>query len=108
METKTNKEFFIEKYGEAQISAWKQQYGNIFCYKTTDGKSCVLRPADLITLDACRVTAGRSSIKFDMALVENCWLGGDKELLSIDKYRMGLFDWLGGIIQKIEGELEEF
>lgn len=107
METKTNKEFFIEKYGEAQISSWKQKYGNIFCYRTTDDKSCVLRPADLVTLDACQAASGDSAIKFDIALVENCWLDGDKELLNVDKYRIGLFDWLTNIIYKIDGELEE-
>ena len=40
-------------------------------------------------------------------LLENCWLDGDKELLKDDKYRMGLFDWLGVIIKKVEGRLEE-
>lgn len=101
------KEFFEERYGKEQLDSWKAKYGNIFGYKSEDGKSCVLRCPDLDIIDACRATSGGSSIRFDKALVDNCWLEGDDELRKVDKYRMGLFDWLGTIIKKVEGNLVE-
>lgn len=102
-----NRTLFEEKYGSDQLTLWKKQYGNIFGYVSHDGLSCVLRSPDLNIIDACRAIAGNSAVKFDTALVDNCWLAGDEELRSQDKYRMGLFDWLGVIITKVEGELGE-
>lgn len=90
-----------------QIEQWKLQYGSIFRYKSEDGKVCYLKTPTLTIIDACKTIAGGSSIKFDIALVDNCWIEGDDELKTQDKYRMGLFDWLGGIIKKVDGELEE-
>lgn len=95
------------KFTKAQIEEFKKKYGSVFQYTTKDGKSCLLRSPDLNILDACRTISGGSSIKFDEALLSNCWIAGDEELKTVDKYKIGLFDWLGGIIQKIEGELEE-
>jgi len=95
------------KWTKEQIEAYKEKYGSLYKYTANDGKSCLLRSPGLEILDACRTISGGSSIKFDKALVENCWVDGDNELKTLDKYQMGLFDWLGGIIQKVDGELEE-
>ena len=98
---------FEERFGKDQIALWKKQYSKIFGYASEDGKMCVLHSPDLMTLDACKTIAGNSGIKFDIALTDNCWLAGDEELRNDDKYRIGLFDWLGVIIVKVEGELGE-
>jgi len=95
------------KFTKEQIQAYKAKYGNLYKYTASDGKSCLLRSPNLEILDACRTISGGSSIKFDKALVDNCWVDGDKELRTLDKYQMGLFDWLGGIIDKVDGELEQ-
>ena len=95
------------KITKEHIEALKKQHGSLFQYTAVDGKSCLLKAPDLKTLDACRTIAGKSSIQFDIALVDNCWLEGDDEFKTDDSYRMGLFDWLGGIIKKVEGELVE-
>ena len=89
------------------VESWKKQYGSVYKYTASDGKCCYLRSPDLQILDACRTISGDSSIKFDKALIDNCWIDGDIELKTVDKYQMGLFDWLGGIIKRIDGELEE-
>ncbi len=90
-----------------QIAAYKAQYGNVFRYTSKDGKCCLLKSPDLQVIDACRVISGGSSIKFDIALVDNCWIAGDEELKTKDAYRIGLFEWLGSIIKRVDGELEE-
>ncbi|MHB9003518.1 MAG: hypothetical protein ACYC6C_05580 [Coriobacteriia bacterium] len=89
------------------IEAWKKKFGAVYKYSTKDGKVCYLKCPDLQILDACRTISGGSSLKFDQALVDNCWLEGDLEFKTVDKYRMGLYDWLGGIVKKIDGQLEE-
>lgn len=94
-------------FTQEQIDSWKTQHGRIFVYVSADGKWCVLKTPNLLTIDACRSIAGNSSIQFDMALVDNCWIDGSAELKVSDKHRMGLFDWLGGIIVKVRGELGE-
>lgn len=100
------KKLIAERFG-SQLPVWKQKYSAVFGYVSEDGKMCVLRAPDLSIIDACRTIAGGSSIKFDIALVDNCWLDGDDCLRKEDKYRMGLFDWLGVIIVKVEGALVE-
>lgn len=92
---------------ERQIAAWKEKFGDVYKYTSADGKVVFMRGPDLTILDACRSVSGGSSIRFDIALVENCWLDGDPEFKTDDAYRMGLFDWLGGIIRKVEGRLEQ-
>jgi hypothetical protein len=95
------------KHDQDKIAQYKKAYDKVFKYTTKDGKTCLLRNPDLKIIDACRTTSGGSSVKFDMALVDNCWLEGDIELKTVDKYRMGLFDWLRGIVFKVDGQLEE-
>ena len=107
MEQKVSKKTLPPGITEEKIAAWKKEYGNIFLYKSVDGKYCILRNPTLQILDACRAASGGSSIKFDSFLVENTWVEGDPVFKTDDAYRMGLFDWLGGIIKKVEGELEE-
>lgn len=98
---------FKSKWTKEQIEQYKKQYGSIFKYTSDDGKQCLLKSPDLVTLDACRTISEGSSIKFDKALVDNCWIDGDQEMKTEDKYLMGLFDWLGAIITKVDGQLDE-
>jgi hypothetical protein len=90
-----------------QIDAHRAKHGELFRYTTTDGKSCLLKTPDLMTLDACRTIAAGSSIKFDKALIDNCWVDGDVELKTEDKYLMGLFEWTQALIIKVDGTLEK-
>ncbi len=90
-----------------QISTCKATHGKVFKHTSKDGKMCLLKSPDLNVIDACRTISGGSSIKFDKALVDNCWIAGDVELRNASKYQLGLFDWLGGIIEKVDEDLEE-
>lgn len=96
-----------ERFSKELIEEYKKIHGKIFLYTAEDGKKAILKAPSLQIIDACRAVSNGSSIRFDMALQENCWVDGDKELLTIDKYRMGLFDHLGGIIVKVRGSLGE-
>lgn len=95
------------KWTKEQIESHKQKHGSVYRYTSKDGKAALLRSPDLDIIDACRTLSGGSSVKFDKALVNNCWIEGDEELRSVTKYQLGLFEWLGGIVEKVDGELEE-
>ncbi len=95
------------EFSPEQIAIYKAKYGTIFRYTATDGKSCLLKAPDLQVIDACRALSGGSAIRFDTALVENCWVAGDPEFKNDDAYRIGLFEWLGSIIKRVDGQLEE-
>ena len=92
---------------QTDIDEYKKKYNHVFKYTSKDGKSCLLRNPDLKIIDACRTLSGGSSVKFDKALVDNCWIEGDEELRTSDEHLMGLYDWLGSIIRKVDGHMEE-
>lgn len=114
------------KATKEQIDLWRKQYGDIFEYKATtdvegnsiyDEKGNVkegqkelrgyLYSPSLLVLDACKMTSGKSELKFNEALVANCWIDGDKELIEVDEYKAGLFQWLGVLIKIVSGELKK-
>lgn len=97
----------FKESNQQRIAQLKQLNGAVYLYMAEDGKYCLLKAPDLMILDACKTISGGSSIKFDCALVDNCWIEGDSELKTVDKYRIGLHDWLGGLIKKVDGMLEE-
>ena len=39
--------------------------------------------------------------------MESCWLGGDEEVRKRDDLSLGLRDWLGLLLVKVEGEMSE-
>ncbi len=94
-----------ERFG-AQLDEWKKLYGTIKGYGV-DGKIAVFRVADINIIDACRTTSNGSTMRFDMAMLENCWIDGDKELLETDKYKLGLVNWGDVLIEIAAGEMVE-
>ncbi len=95
------------KFTAEKIKLLKEKHGKVFLYETTDGKSCVLSTPTLKIIDACRSISGGSAIRFKNAIVENCWVDGDEEIKSTDKYLLGLFDQLDMIFDIVEGSLKE-
>jgi hypothetical protein len=104
-EMKEKSTVYSERFG-SKLAEWKQQYGQIYGYASSDGKVAILRSPDLKILDMAQTASNGSEIKFDKILLENCWIDGDVELKT-DKYFLGLRDWLGNIVQKVYGELVE-
>ena len=95
------------EFTEEKLKVLKAKHGKLFLYETKDGKSCVLSTPTLKIIDACRTIAGGSNIRFKTAIVENCWVEGDEEIKSTDKYLLGLFDQIDLIFDIVEGSLKE-
>ncbi|MDR1729953.1 MAG: hypothetical protein LBR52_04755 [Prevotellaceae bacterium] len=90
----------------AQLEEWKKLHGAIKGYGS-DGKIAVFRVADINTIDTCRMMSRGSTLKFSLNLVENCWLGGDEELIKEDRYRLDIADWGNELIEVVAGEMVE-
>jgi len=90
----------------AQLDEWKKLYGTIKGYGS-DGKIAVFRVADINIIDACRTISRGSTLRFSLALIDNCWLDGDKELLKDDKHKLDMADWGNELIEVVAGEMVE-
>ena len=53
-------------------------------------------------------TGGQTDpMRVNEVLATNCWLGGDEAIRTEDRYFLGLVDVLGGLIDKVAGELKK-
>lgn len=92
------------------IERWKAQYGKVFRYTANDGEREWTGYFKLITpevLDAYEKMSKKSRLAGDNVVMESCWLGGDEELKKRDDLSLGLRDWLGLLLVKVEGEMAE-
>lgn len=94
-----------------QIERWKREHGTVFRYTATregsEPKVGYFKKISPQTMDAYESLLKRSKLMADDVIIENCWLGGDEEVVKNDDYRMGLRDWLGLLLVKVEGEMLE-
>lgn len=91
---------------QAKIEAWKKKYGDVYLYET-DGKKCYLRAADRKTISAAAVIGHGDMIKYNEVVLKNCWLGGDEEIQTEDKYFLGVSQILSELINIKEGALKK-
>lgn len=105
MTTQEIQEAIKARFG-VQLDEWKKLYGTIKGYGS-DGKIAVFRVADINLIDACRTVSKGSALRFSIALAENCWLAGDRELLTQDKYKLDIADWGNELIEVVAGEMVE-
>lgn len=95
---------------EEQIARWKAIHGKVFKYTAKDGEKEYTGYFKLITpevLDAYEKMAKKSRLQGDTVVMESCWLGGDEEVKKRDDLSLGLRDWLGLLLVKVEGEMLE-
>lgn len=100
-----------EKQGisPAQIEAWKQQYGPdaVYEYTTSDGLKGYFRRPDRRVISLAVSSGQTDPMRVNEVLATNCWLGGDEAIRTEDRYFLGLVDVLGGLIDKVAGELKK-
>lgn len=95
---------------EKTIERWKALYGKVFKYTAKEGdKEWVgyFKPITPEVLDAFEKVSKRSKLQGDNVVLESCWLGGDEELKTRNELSLGLRDWLGLLLVKVEGEMAE-
>ncbi|HYH16112.1 MAG TPA: hypothetical protein VD794_12875 [Flavisolibacter sp.] len=90
---------------QSVIEGWKSQYDQVMKYVAGDGKVAYFKNPDMASLDAASAIANTNPIKSNLILAKACFIGGDEEIISQDKYILGLSNHLKSMIVKIEGEL---
>lgn len=88
------------------IAKWKKKHGDVFAYES-DGKICYLRRPSRQVISAATVSGQNDPFNFAQVIIENCWLGGDDELRTADKYFMGLSQKVNEIVEIKVGELKK-
>ena len=81
-----------------QITAWKQQYGQVYEI-VIEGKRCYLHQPTRQVLSLAMAKAQTNPLAFAETLVENCWLDGDAIIKTDDGYFLGLSAQLDALIQ---------
>ena len=89
-----------------QIKQWKAEYKEVFVLRVDD-KVAYLRTPDRATLSYASTLATKDPMKFNEAILTNCWLGGDEEIKTDDALFLSASSKLGELIQIKEATLEK-
>lgn len=89
-----------------QIAAWKKQYGKVYRVEV-DGKIGYVRRPTRQIIGMAGVIGGNDTVALTEVLIKNCWLGGDSELKTEDKYVLGFVGKFDEIIEIAKVELKE-
>ena len=88
-----------------QIEAWKKKHGKVFCY-TVDGEGIYLRQPSRQVIASAGVVAAKDPMKYAEYIFNNCFLGGNKELLNDDSVFYGLVQVIDELVSIKTGELK--
>ena len=89
-----------------KIKQWKAKYKEVFVLRVDD-KVAYLRTPDRATLSYASTLATKDPMKFNEAILTNCWLGGDEEIKTDDALFLSASSKLGELIQIKEASLEK-
>jgi hypothetical protein len=89
---------------QEQISAWKEQHGDIFQIVVED-KVCYLKKVDRKTLSFASTVGTKDPLKFNEIILANCWLGGDPAMKTDDDYFLAVSGKMSELITLKEAEL---
>lgn len=98
------------QYTEEQLKEWKEKHGenNVFEI-TVEDKKCVLRKPNRKDLSYALAASsgGKDAVKMNEALLNNCWIDGDKEMRDDDTYFFAVAEKIQGMMEAKEAELKK-
>lgn len=68
-----------------QIAGWQKKYDEVH-EVTIEDKTCYLRKPNRSTLSMAATLGKSDAIKYSEIMLENCWLGGDEDIKTVDEY----------------------
>lgn len=98
-----------KKSGQAtkeQIEKWKKKHGEIFELGTS-GKVCYLKKPGRKELSFAANTAGDDPYKWNEAIIECCWLGGDDEIKTNDDLFLAIGGKLTALVEVQEAYVKK-
>lgn len=90
-----------------QVEAWKKQYGKVYICTTKDGKICYFKRPNRKIIAAAAIDGGIDNVRQKEFVVRNCWLGGDMDIQTDDKYFFALLPLVDSMIEIVECTLKE-
>lgn len=94
----------------SQVDAWKKTHGKVFQI-TVQGDDriygCYLHKPDRTAIQASSALASSDPLKSNEILMQNCWLGGDKEIQTNDDLFLSASGKLGKLFQIRQSEIKE-
>lgn len=103
------------KFTQEKIDEYKKKYGKIFIF-TSGEMSCICRRAGRNDLSLANVSAVSTSDsgartfdvqKFNESILTSTWVDGDQEILTDDKFFLGISEQLDTLIEKAKFEVAE-
>lgn len=89
-----------------EIAKLKKENGALYGYEV-DGLSCILRQPSRKVIEAASVLGQDAPFKFAEVVIQNCWVAGDEELRTEDRYFMGLAQKINEIVEIKVGEVKK-
>jgi len=89
-----------------QIEAWKKKHGEIFAVRC-DGHVAYLKKPSRKALSYASVAGKTDPIKFNEALLNDCFIGGSEAVKTDDSLFLGVSAKLAELIEVKEAELEK-
>lgn len=91
---------------QEDINAWKQKHGDIFLVEV-EGRNAYLKAPGRKELSYAATVASKDPMKFNEAILNQCWLAGDEEIKTDDTLFMGVAAKLDEIIQMAEATIKK-
>lgn len=91
---------------EAEIEKWRKDHKEVFEFGCKD-KVCYLKKPGRRELSFASMTAGRDEYKWNEAIVEACWLGGDEEIKTNDDYFLPLCGQLAVLVERQDSYIKK-
>lgn len=92
---------------QEQIDSWKEQFGEVFKLSSNGLTGYIKSPCtSLAILKQAYKALDSSHVEFAVSILNNCWLGGDKELLQVQKFGNGFNDQVAKVAALTDFELE--
>ncbi|MCX8018935.1 MAG: hypothetical protein N2747_00405 [Chitinophagaceae bacterium] len=91
---------------EQQITEWKKQHGAVFEIKVEDKTAYFKKPSRKTLMYASTVLQN-NPLRFNEILMQECFLGGDRELIENDDYFLSASSCLADIIEIKTAELKK-
>lgn len=92
------------EFTKEQIEGWRQQFGELFQIDIED-KRCILKKPARKTLSFATSVATKDPIKFNEILLKDCWVAGDEEIKTNDKYFLAASAKLSEVLEVAEASI---
>jgi len=90
-----------------KIEAWKKKHEDVFVVSFEDGKTGYLKKPDRKIMSFAMTRMQTNPLGYAEVILQQCWLGGDDEIKTNDKYFFGAAAQLEKMIEVKNAELKK-